>query len=92
MNTANTKPAARDDVAVASVLIAHRRIPLLAPAQEMICSRCGTTYDPTEDQQDRALLLAACCPRCDGHRIWSLRPLSPGAAGCSSIGLVRARR
>jgi hypothetical protein len=67
MNTANTKPTARDDVAVARVLIPHRRIPLLAPAQEMICSRCGTTYDPTEDQQDRVLLLAACCPRCDGQ-------------------------
>jgi len=30
------------------------------------CRRCGLTVGPGTVQQDRVLLFAACCPRCDG--------------------------
>jgi hypothetical protein len=67
MTVATTRPLALDDVPVVTVLIPHHRVPLLVPARAMSCRRCGTTYAPAEDQQDRAILLAACCPRCDGQ-------------------------
>jgi len=40
--------------------------PHLIPNQTMRCARCGTTFHPAALQDDRALLLASCCPRCDG--------------------------
>jgi hypothetical protein len=67
MTAANTRYVAPDDASSVSVLVPHLRVPLLAPAQVRICGRCGATYDPTQDQQDRAILLAGCCPRCDGQ-------------------------
>ena len=33
------------------------------------CSRCGLTVGPGTVQQDRVLLFAACCPRCDGQLV-----------------------
>jgi hypothetical protein len=40
--------------------------PRLIPDQTMRCARCGITIHPAALQHDRALLLASCCPRCDG--------------------------
>lgn len=31
------------------------------------CPRCGLTIDTDALERDRALLAAACCPRCDGR-------------------------
>ena len=54
---------------LASVQIHHHRVPYgsrLIPNQTMCCARCGITFHPAALQHDRALLLASCCPRCDG--------------------------
>jgi len=38
----------------------------LIPPRAMRCARCGMTVHPAAAQHDQALLLASCCPRCDG--------------------------
>jgi hypothetical protein len=60
----------------ASIEIPHCRVPYvrhLVPDQTMRCARCGVTFHPAALHHDRALLLASCCPRCDGP----LLPLLP---------------
>jgi hypothetical protein len=58
-----------DGEPTATVLILHHRVPQssLVPERAMRCSRCGMTVHPAAVQHDQALLLASCCPRCDGQ-------------------------
>jgi hypothetical protein len=53
---------------VATVLAPHRRVASgLAPEGTLFCTRCGHSFQPATCHDDRTLLLAACCPRCDGQ-------------------------
>ena len=38
-----------------------------APEGALRCTRCGLTVHPAALAQDHVLLLARCCPRCDGR-------------------------
>jgi len=63
--------------------VASRR---LRPGSAMGCTRCGMTVHPAAVQHDQALLLASCCPRCDGPLVpHSARPVEPTSM---SVGLT----
>jgi hypothetical protein len=46
----------------------------LVPPEAVWCQQCGLTVHAAAAQHDRTLILAECCPRCDG-------PLVPREAG-----------
>ena len=73
--------SAPTDAPIATVLIPHYRVTAstLVPEQTMHCTGCGITIHPAALQHDRALLLASCCPRCDGRLV----PQTP--AGTRSV-------
>lgn len=72
--SSTAEPVARADAPIATVLIPHRRL-ALSPEPTMHCVRCGITIHPASFQHDRTLLLASCCPRCDGQLIpYDARP------------------
>jgi hypothetical protein len=69
MNASNTYRDPQQQAPLASDVAPRRRGPYgphLIPDQIMCCARCGVTIHPAALQHDRALLLASCCPRCDG--------------------------
>ena len=37
------------------------------PREPLHCARCGLTVDEATFLQERVLVLAGCCPRCDGE-------------------------
>jgi hypothetical protein len=62
------------------------------------CTRCGLTIPATAIQSDRTLILAACCPRCDGQLALGgsdapepagLRTRTPGVGQRNSAGVAR---
>jgi len=69
MNHGNAYCTPRQPGPLASVQIHHQSVPYgphLIPNQTLRCARCGVIFHPAVLPDDRALLLASCCPRCDG--------------------------
>jgi hypothetical protein len=67
-----TPRTSQQSAPLASVEMLQRSAPYRArviPCQTMRCTRCGITFHPAALHHDRALLLASCCPRCDGHLV-----------------------
>ena len=69
MNHGNTDRTPKQPAPLASLEMLHRRGPYgprVIPDQTMRCARCDITFHRAALYHDRALLLASCCPRCDG--------------------------
>lgn len=69
MNHSNADRTPRQSAPLASVEMLHGRAPYgprVIPDRTMRCAHCGITFHPAALHHDRALLLASCCPRCDG--------------------------
>ena len=69
MNHGNSDHTPQQPAPLASVQIPRHRLPYgprVLSEQRMRCVRCGVTFHPAALHHDRALLLASCCPRCDG--------------------------
>ena len=79
MPPADAQPAARDHPPFATIPTAHVPDRPLVPERTMRCRRCGVTIHPAALQHDQVLLLAACCPRCDGPLIDEGAVPSPAA-------------